>query len=77
MELNQQNNLLIDSITAYKSRSETLMLEGAKVDTVLGMMNKCSDQCKLSYKENGILNKNDTEVACFTSCIEKAYKHQK
>lgn len=43
MELNQQNNLLIDSITAYKSRSERLMLEGAKVDTVLGMMNKCSD----------------------------------
>ena len=77
MELNHQENLLVNSISAYKSRSERLMLEGHKVDVVLNMMNTCSENCKLSYKENGIMNKSDSEVACFTQCVDKAYKLQK
>lgn len=74
MELTQQENLLVGSISAFKAKSDTLMLEGQKADQLLKMMNSCSDNCKLSYKENGIQNQADPQVACYSECVTKAYK---
>ena len=49
---------LIQHIETIKANSQQLMLEGFKNQSLLKMMNQCSDKCQLEYKLDGI---NDTE----------------
>ena len=45
---------LISQVEQYKAASHSLVKEGAKIETILAMMNGCADKCQLSYFETGI-----------------------
>ena len=67
----------VQQMDQYKTGARNLMLQGFKVDALLGMMNHCSDKCELQYKETGIQNAEDPQVQCYTNCLAKAYKLSK
>jgi len=65
---------LVDQVTQYKQSSAMLAKEGFKAETVLKMMNNCSDRCELTYHESGIQDASAPGVECFKNCLTKAYK---
>ena len=60
-------------VDVMKSNSHNLMLEGFKVESLLQMMNHCSDTCQLQYKSTG-LKVSNPEVDCYKNCLSKSYK---
>ena len=52
--MDNKDVLLQEQVAVYKANSEKLMTEGFKAETLLKMMNNCSDKCKLQYRESGI-----------------------
>jgi hypothetical protein len=58
----------------YKANSAKLQLETFKAETMISMMDKCADTCKLVYKESGIRDGRAEDVDCFKNCIAKGNK---
>lgn len=57
MEASQRQTneaLIVNQIDQFRLSSAKLGREGFKVETVLTMMNNCSDRCELRYYESGI-----------------------
>lgn len=57
MEASQRQTneaLIVNQIDQFRLSSAKLGREGFKVETVLIMMNNCSDRCELRYYESGI-----------------------
>ena len=61
-------------IEAYRQNNAGLMREGFKVETLISMMDYCSDKCKLQYHAAGIRDSALDGVACYTNCVTKSYK---
>ena len=64
---------MVRQVDVLKTNSHNLMLEGFKVESVLQMMNYCSDKCQLQYKATG-LKVDNPEVECYKNCLSKSYK---
>ena len=71
-----KDTTLAQQVDTLKTNSHHLMLEGFKVESILQMMNYCSDTCQLQYKETGIRVSNP-EVECYKNCLSKSYKLSK
>ena len=50
---------LANRIKGYSQANASLMREGFKVETLLGFMNNCADNCQLRYFESGIQDDNN------------------
>ena len=59
---------------SFRANAQNLMQEGFKAESILKMMNNCSDKCELSFRASGIQETNVEEVSCFKNCITMAYK---
>ena len=43
----EKDDDIVRQVGAFKSNTDTLMLEGFKAETLIRMMNDCSDKCHL------------------------------
>lgn len=65
---------MIESAKRYQKSNASLIREGFKVETLLGFMNNCADQCELTYYESGIKDDSIPQVDCYKNCLAKSYK---
>ena len=73
----EQTTRQIYQVETYKQNSAKLELEGFKIESVLSLLNNCSDRCNLQYRESGLKDKSAEDVTCFTNCVTKSHKLDK
>ena len=65
---------IVQKAKGLQAANASLMKEGFKVETLLGFMNNCADQCELRYYESGISDARIPEVECYKNCLAKSFK---
>ncbi len=49
-----QHENLLNQTQLYKQNTKRLQLETFKIDSIMSILNNCSDRCGLQYRESGI-----------------------
>lgn len=64
----------IAQLEVFRQNSRRLQLESFKIDSILNLLNNCSDRCHLQYKESGTKAVEGAEdVECFNTCVKKSH----
>ncbi len=54
MEATYTQTNLVNQLEVYRQNSKRLQLETFKIESMINLMNNCSDRCNLQFRESGL-----------------------
>ena len=65
---------VVSQIEVFRQNSKRLQQETFKIDSIINLMNNCSDRCNLQFKETGLKAvEGADDVECFKTCLTKSH----